>query len=69
MDNVGYSVVSFNSEFEATENVVELSVNTEDANMPAIEDFNFAVSGDDVYVAAIGYGSLIYKTTEKTENV
>lgn len=69
MDNVSYSVVLFNSDFEAMANVAELSVNTEDESMPAVESFNFAVSGDDVYVAAIGYGSLIYKTAEKTENI
>ena len=69
MDNKSFAVVSFDSNLVATANVAEVSVNTEDTNMPAVESFNFAVSGDDVYVAAIGYGSLIYKTAEKTENI
>ncbi|MBR3609046.1 MAG: T9SS type A sorting domain-containing protein [Bacteroidales bacterium] len=63
IDVASSAVVSFDNNLVATAKVAELSMAVDNsADSAKIETFSFTVDGEDLYIAAIGYGNLAITT-------
>ena len=63
----GTSLISFDSNIENASELAQLTLADMGDASTSINSFNFAVEGDDVYVAALAMGDLVYTTSKGSE--